>query len=79
MNEIITQIETVEYLKNSTMGNPRIKVNLIINGRVYTGRTATDAPVGYALSVGRVYNNAKVRYHLTKSGALIVDGVKFYD
>lgn len=73
--EIIATLEAVEYLRNSPSGNPKIAVKIIIDDRVYYGKTATDAAVGYYLTPGRTYENAKIKYHITRGGALIVDKV----
>lgn len=73
--EIIATLEAMEYLKNSPSGNPKISIKIIINDTVYYGKTATDAAVGYYLTPGRTYENAKIKYHITQGGSLIVDKV----
>lgn len=70
----ILKIGKIERLKNSYVGNPRYRIVATDeSGKIYEGKTATNALIGYLLdffSEGKKYNFV---FHETNKGNLIFD------
>ena len=61
----------------STMGNPSYLVSFRkTNGEYLTGRTATNASVGYWLCNSHIGKMVTVSYHFTKGGKCIIDTIE---
>ncbi len=61
---------------NSLYGNPSWAIKAIDeNGDYYNGKTASNAFIGYELSLTDEGKNMQLAYHFTKSGNLIFDRI----
>lgn len=72
-------IENVKILctkreHNSIYGNPKYTLTAIReNGEIITGKTATDALIGYEISSTWTGSAQTIAFHFTKSGNCIFD------
>lgn len=75
-NGIFT-IKALERLNNSYYGNPAYKITAENeHGETVTGRTASNAAIGYFLSYSHEGKRLNFDYHYTASGNLIFDYAK---
>lgn len=70
-------IKTLERLNNSYYGNPAFRITAENeHGETVTGRTASNAAIGYALGYTYEGRAVNVEYHYTRGGSLIFDYLK---
>ena len=70
----ILKIGKIERLKNSYIGNPRHRIIATDeSGKIYEGKTATNAPIGYLLDFYSEGKSYKMTFHKTNKGNLIFD------
>lgn len=75
-NGIFT-IKALERLNNSYYGNPAYKITAENeNGETITGRTASNATIGYQLGYTYEGRTVSMCYHTTRGGSLIFDYLK---
>lgn len=66
------KILTIERLNNSIYGNPRYRLTVEDeNGEILTGKTATNAALGYYVDYNWKGGKKVISYHYTKGGNLI--------
>ena len=68
------KILKIERLNNSFYGNPRYRLTVEDeNGEILTGKTETNASLGYAVDYNWKGEKKVIEYHYTKGGNLIFD------
>lgn len=77
MQNGIFKIKALERLNNSYYGNPAFRI-IAENehGEEVTGRTASNAAIGYALGYTHEGRTVSMSYHYTRGGSLIFDYLK---
>lgn len=66
-------IKEVENLRNSYTGGPRLKITLTDGQNDYIAKTTVNSPLGYKIGLSWEKRQAKIKYHYTKNGNMIVD------
>lgn len=73
----VLQLVGIYDKRISTMGNPSYKVSFRkASGDYLTGRTASNASVGYWLCDSHIGKMVQVTYHYTRKGNCTVDKIK---
>lgn len=73
----IFKIADLDRLNNSYYGNPAYRIAAETeSGERWTGRTASNAQLGYILCGSFVGRVVTLFYHFTKNGNLIFDAMK---